>query len=67
MPRYSYVPDPTDPYGEPMIVDNENKMTVKLTTQYCDTCKAWVPWTGTDGRWTYWLGEVDKWFCEDHK
>jgi hypothetical protein len=57
--------DPYDPDGEPMLVDLDDMITIKITTNWCSGCKANVAWEG--GRWTYWLGEPDKWFCDIHE
>ncbi len=56
-----------DPYDStyPMLVDLDDMIAIKITTNWCSGCKANVPWEG--GRWTYWLGEPDKWYCEEHK
>jgi hypothetical protein len=66
MPRYQYVPDPTDPLGEPMIVDLDDRITIGKPQQWCETCKGWVDYT-ENGRWTFWAQEPDKWWCEEHK
>lgn len=60
-----YMRDPFDPDGDPMIVDVNDMITIQITENWCSGCKANVPWVG--GRWTYWLGEPDKWYCEAHK
>jgi hypothetical protein len=56
-----------DPYDStyPMVVDLDDMITIKITTNWCSGCQANVAWEG--GRWTYWLGEPDKWYCEVHK
>jgi hypothetical protein len=54
-----------DPFGDLMQVDLDDRITVKITWNWCSTCQANVEFTG--GRWTQWLGEPDKWYCETHK
>lgn len=56
-----------DPYDStyPMLVDLDDMIIIQQTTNWCSGCKANVPWV--DGKWTYWLGELDKWYCEAHK
>lgn len=62
MPNYKVI---TDPVGDLMLVDLDERIIVKLTTNWCSGCKANVEFVG--GRWTQWLGEPDKWYCEAHK
>lgn len=56
-----------DPYDNtyPMVVDMDDMITIKIKDNWCSGCKANVEWVG--GRWTYWLGEPDKWYCEKCK
>lgn len=56
------ITDPFDPTGDDMLLDTEQKMTVTIDEHWCSGCKANVKWVG--GRWSYWLGEPDKWYCE---
>lgn len=58
-----------DPYDStyPMVVDMDDMITIQLTDNWCSGCKANVPYKSNEGRWTYWLGEPDKWYCEAHK
>jgi hypothetical protein len=65
MPNLKYMRDPYDPDGDPMIVDVSDMITIGKPQQYCDMCKIWMDYS-EDGRWTYWAGERDKWYCEIH-
>ena len=58
-----------DPYDStyPMLVDLDDMITIKITDNWCSGCKANVPYEFGQGRWTYWLDEPDKWYCEAHK
>lgn len=59
--------DPFDPFGYPMLVDLDDTITIELKDEWCSICKAYVLKSEGKGRWTYWLGEPDKWYCEKHK
>lgn len=65
MSRLRLMRDPYDPQGEPMVVDMDDMIRIKIRDNWCSGCKDYVPWV--DGRWTYWLGEPDLWYCEKCK
>lgn len=58
--------DPYDPQGEPMLVDLDDKIKIGEDQEYCDLCHIWTKYSD-EGRWTFWAGERDKWFCEIHE
>ena len=55
------IQDPTDK-ASMLLVDMDDMITIQLTDNWCSGCQANVEWVG--GRWTQWLGEPDKWYCE---
>lgn len=65
MPRYTYMRDPYDPDGEPMIVDNQDIIRIYLPNEYCKKCKQEVPREG--GQWIWFAQERDYWLCKDCK
>jgi hypothetical protein len=65
MPRLKLISDPTDKASK-ILVDLDDIITIGEVQEYCDLCHVWMKYT-EDGRYTFWAGEKDKWFCEIHE